>query len=519
MSNLSDKELDRLSREAAEQFEPDEEISSWEKLEQQLSREIEDQPPATPTRFGARPLGYGALLLLLAGASYFLLKTDNDSKSSTLKNKVSTEASKQSGDKLNTPPATGNAKNQSDKTDTKNESGAVAKSGDAANNSSSKDESSLSKKNIPAAGEHKNIAGKANDVAINNTEKNQKNSDDNSLTVLSAKKSVNKNHNKNNIEIVDNTISTGFAGNGNNNSKIKAGNKNKRAKSTQAPKTDVANANDVVVNQSENASGKNKIVLTEETDKPKYAKLPGLAFVDFSANGISDSSLSKITSNTNNNAAQQKNQSLRINRSLKIGLMAGPDITLVHSANGGRFSGNFGLTIGYQFAKRLSINTGIIYTKKYYASQGGNFHAPSDWQSYPNTKLDYVTGDCSMWEIPLSLRYDFPMGPKISYFVNGGLSSYLMKNESYDIYYRTGNWGPTPSYVKTWSGNSNKKYWVSVLNLSAGIEHQFSKSFSLQAEPFVKIPLTGVGIGNLQLNSYGVIFSLRYSPVLSRSRH
>ena len=196
--------------------------------------------------------------------------------------------------------------------------------------------------------------------------------------------------------------------------------------------------------------------------------------------------------------------------------MVGPDITMVHSTNGGRFSGNVGLTIGYQFADRFSINTGLIYTKKNYASQGEDFH-PKNWPPNVTNNIEFVSGYCSMWEIPLSLRYDIPMGDKFTFFVNGGLSSYLMNNESYEIYTRA--WGGYPRGVREYpKTKSDQKYWFSIAALSVGIEHQFSKSFSLQAEPFVKIPFSGVGLGNLQLNSYGVSFSLRYSPVLSRKR-
>jgi len=254
--------------------------------------------------------------------------------------------------------------------------------------------------------------------------------------------------------------------------------------------------------------------VTDQTDKPKYATLPELAFSNNSDIYISDSSIAKVGTNANDNPAPKKNQALHLNRSLKIGLMVGPDITLVHSTSGGRFSTNVGITLGYQFAKRLSVNTGIIYTKKNYASQGGSFHP--DWPSSVTDKIDYVTGDCSMWEIPISLRYDFPAGGKITFFVNGGLSSYLMKNESYEIYYH--GWGATPGYVQPWSKPNTNQYWFSIANISAGIEHQFSKNFSIQAEPFVKIPFSGIGLGNLQLNSYGISFSLRYAPLLSKSR-
>ena len=63
-----------------------------------------------------------------------------------------------------------------------------------------------------------------------------------------------------------------------------------------------------------------------------------------------------------------------------------------------------------------------------------------------------------------------------------------------------------------WQGewvNANRHYF-SVLNLSAGYEHALSTRWSLQAEPYLKIPLTGIGTGKLRLISAGVFFGVKY---------
>jgi len=96
----------------------------------------------------------------------------------------------------------------------------------------------------------------------------------------------------------------------------------------------------------------------------------------------------------------------------------------------------------------------------------------------------------------------------------------MMKKEEYTFFmeYNTG-WGTFIAPKGPYSYTNGNLYLLSIASISAGMEHQFSKGFSLQVEPFMKIPLTGVGLGNLQLNSYGLSFSLRYAPVLNRTRH
>ena len=68
MSNLSDKEIDRLSREAADSYELDDSSLSWSRLEQKLDRTMPERPP-DGFRFGRmNPYIWGPAVILLAGA-------------------------------------------------------------------------------------------------------------------------------------------------------------------------------------------------------------------------------------------------------------------------------------------------------------------------------------------------------------------------------------------------------------------------------------------------------------------
>src|SRR6516162_2099511 len=67
MLNLSDNDLDRLSREAAEHFTPDDTESSWEKLSAILDREIGKEPPISVVRYRFSPIVFAILILLLIG--------------------------------------------------------------------------------------------------------------------------------------------------------------------------------------------------------------------------------------------------------------------------------------------------------------------------------------------------------------------------------------------------------------------------------------------------------------------
>ena len=115
-----------------------------------------------------------------------------------------------------------------------------------------------------------------------------------------------------------------------------------------------------------------------------------------------------------------------------------------------------------------------------------------------------------MYDIPVTVDYKISSNKKQSWFASAGVSSLLMKEEIYDYYFKP-TYSPTYiTYTKTLY-NQNKHYF-SVLNLSGGYTRVLSKNISLQAEPYFKIALDGIGYGKVKLNSGGVLFSAVIKP-------
>jgi hypothetical protein len=199
----------------------------------------------------------------------------------------------------------------------------------------------------------------------------------------------------------------------------------------------------------------------------------------------------------------------RYKQPLELGLVAGPDASMVSFGPLYKAGYNFGVSIGYRFNNRWSINTGAIYTRKYYQADSNSFHAPKrSYISYVD--LDVLKGYCAMWDIPLNVRYDISFNDKRRFFASAGASTYFMKEQSYSFWYwQRGTGDYKEDY---WGPGSDTQYVFSVLNLSVGYERMISKHFSIQAEPYFKIPLKGLGYGTMKIGSYGMFFSLKYRP-------
>ena len=183
----------------------------------------------------------------------------------------------------------------------------------------------------------------------------------------------------------------------------------------------------------------------------------------------------------------------------------GPDISFVKLDNTGRTTLTYGAGLSYNFAKRFTARAGFYVSKKIYEATPDQYHAPGG--NYPY--LTGVNANCKVYEIPVSLAYSFGQHGKHSWFGNAGLSSFIMKKEDYTYNYKNPA-GQSYSYYQELS-NQNKHYFA-VLDLSGGYQYQLSKRLSVQAEPYVKLPLSGVGQGKIKLSSAGVLFTITLKP-------
>lgn len=209
---------------------------------------------------------------------------------------------------------------------------------------------------------------------------------------------------------------------------------------------------------------------------------------------------------------------LHINRSLAFGILGAPDFASVNSLAGDRPGSTIGLTVDYQFANHLYIGSGLLLDRKIFSAYGQDFHAPAGFYAANGLpdRIGIVKGTFEMLEIPLNLRYDFTVSGSTMFFLSSGLSSYLLVSQNNNYYYSS-YWNPRNS-VCTPVSTPGKSYLFSALNLSAGVETGLSNSLSLLIAPYMKIPVRGVGIGQVQMSTVGINFALRFAPVINRKR-
>lgn len=201
----------------------------------------------------------------------------------------------------------------------------------------------------------------------------------------------------------------------------------------------------------------------------------------------------------------EKNIKVKRKIPISVAIAAGPDFSSSKSLIGGKTGVSFGATISVGLTEKLSLQTGISYGSKNYTSSAYDYTFAN-----PNTNLAIFSGidaACEAIEIPLRASYKLSENQQRSIELNAGLSSYIMVKENYVFRYNK----ELNRADRAVNFNNANQHYLSVVELSATYNIKLSnKSFALGIEPYVKIPLAGIGEGNVPLKSSGISLKMRY---------
>lgn len=198
-------------------------------------------------------------------------------------------------------------------------------------------------------------------------------------------------------------------------------------------------------------------------------------------------------------AAPKDDKKDKVQKGFYIGIVASPDISTVKGQKVSNVGYGAGILAGYRISRRIAVETGILWDKKYYYSNGEYF-STKKIPPAQNMNIIDVDGWCRMFEIPVNVRYFFKTGKKSTWYASAGLSSYIMNREAYDYQYKWGNYTRTVN----WGYDNATRNWFSIIHAGIGYERKIGVLGNLRVEPYLKIPAGGIGIGNLPVTSMGL---------------
>ena len=216
-----------------------------------------------------------------------------------------------------------------------------------------------------------------------------------------------------------------------------------------------------------------KIVKTEEKVKEKTAK---------------------VTEKKGNQNSNKKD------KRFYAGIFAGPQFSQVKSQGFSKSGFSAGLLAGVNITKKLAIETGVIISEKKYFSSGQYFNMKNIAASMPaGMEVISLNGKSTVVEIPVKIKYNFLKKNKRNFFGTAGLSSYILTKES-NNYLAIVN-GSQQKLTGSYSNDGN--YYNAAVNISAGYEYKTKKA-TIRLEPYIQIPLKGIGVGSMPVLSTGV---------------
>jgi hypothetical protein len=180
------------------------------------------------------------------------------------------------------------------------------------------------------------------------------------------------------------------------------------------------------------------------------------------------------------------------------GIMSGVDLSSIHFRSV-KTGATKGFIIGYAFNKKWSIESGLLWDKKRIYDNGSYFNPPG-YTATNGITIVAVNGKSHLYEWPVNMKYTIISG-KHNLFATTGISSYLMRSENYDYEYVQNNQPGGHNYLNY---KNETKNWFSVVNFSIGYSHKLGVIGSIRVEPYLKLPIKNIGVGNMPIMSTGL---------------
>ncbi|MES2266356.1 MAG: outer membrane beta-barrel protein [Bacteroidota bacterium] len=186
-----------------------------------------------------------------------------------------------------------------------------------------------------------------------------------------------------------------------------------------------------------------------------------------------------------------------------VSFIASPDINSTKGFANTKVGTNAGVLLTMGISRKWSITAGAVYADKPYMTDFTNYATTYKFDTNPVS----VTASCTVLDIPINLGYQLYNKGGNKFSLGTGLSSYFMLREDYTYNYA----GAYPGGPTSYNIRNQNKHILGVLNLNATYQREISSKFGVGVQPYFKIPLTGIGYGQVNLKSAGVAVGVTWN--------
>jgi hypothetical protein len=223
------------------------------------------------------------------------------------------------------------------------------------------------------------------------------------------------------------------------------------------------------------------------------------------ASGITSAGANLLFNKTIDEApvkTEKKSETLQKSSRIYWGVVFGPGFNRVKNQKLLKPGFDIGIMAGVSLLKgKAFVEAGLLYTEKYYFSDGKYFNMDKAGGSMPQG-MDVMSleGNSRLFELPVKFKYSVFQKNRSGIFLSTGISSYLMTREEND-YLAMMN-GSEQSMSGSY--NNNRRYLAVMANVGVEYNYNTGKHTRLRIEPYVQIPLKGIGIGSMPVMTTGL---------------
>lgn len=176
-------------------------------------------------------------------------------------------------------------------------------------------------------------------------------------------------------------------------------------------------------------------------------------------------------------------------------------VETAQSPLGGRSDVDYsvGLRLGYIASSKLSFNVGANYIREAYQAQGEDYIPPVGfWSASEGVPPEIVQAVCDMLDLSIGASYHFTDVQSNGLVARVNLLSNFMLREEYDYQFDESS----DDFTGVFSGENHN--FASQIELSTVYKLRTGGGYFIDAGPYLKLPLSGVGHGNVRLTSVGI---------------
>ena len=203
---------------------------------------------------------------------------------------------------------------------------------------------------------------------------------------------------------------------------------------------------------------------------------------------------------------KKSNQGLFKHPVYALTFLGGSNLNGVNSFQQTSTGSSYGLLFYAGVSNKLTISTGASYYVAPYNTAFGNYHTEFYFASEPLT----VDANCRVLDIPVNLDYQLYNKHRNRFSIGTGLSSYIMLRENYTFLFADNYYGGTGAPIDYTVKHTNK-YFFGVANFQATYERQINYKFGISVQPYLKLPLTGIGAGSVGLQTTGIAVGVKWN--------